>query len=176
MKLGLVYYSHQLLQEGPYNKKNCLPRCLLTILSRVNISQISVPVNLITVTNQTLFCLINNLRNKDITTKLLHGQAVDKSYFFKEWINFNWMSWCHGVDNVKSPVLVLKFLALVGKPCPWIYILKNVHINSCLILHQNYSILSNCPCMTSKISKKVSMRYIEGCFFARYYYNTRKRY
>lgn len=53
------------------------------ILTRVNISHISVPVNLITVPkNQTLLCLINNLRNKDIATKLLHGQAVDKSFFF----------------------------------------------------------------------------------------------
>lgn len=48
----------------------------------MNISHISVPVNLITVPkNQTLLCLINNLRNKDIATKLLQGQAVDKSYF-----------------------------------------------------------------------------------------------
>lgn len=63
-------------------KKNALPRCLLKILTRVNISHISVPGNLITVPkNQTLRCLINNVRNKDIATKLLQGQAVDKSYF-----------------------------------------------------------------------------------------------
>lgn len=84
MRFGLLL---TLLQKGPCNEKDALPRCLLKILTRVNISQISVQVNLITVPiNQTLFCLIYNLRNSDIAKKLLHGQAVDKSYFFKEWI------------------------------------------------------------------------------------------